>query len=488
MRDDPGFARMFNPRTIAIVGVSRSGETEHPGYTGSMFLRMLKDSGYKGRLYPVNPKASVIEGVKVYPSVTSIPEPLDFVIIAVPAVAVPQVLEDCVTVGAFNVHVCTAGFGETGQPEGKLLEQRVKEIALRGKLRLIGPNCMGCHVPAVGMRMFLEVPLVHGPVAVISQSGGHAYAYLRHDAPIGIGFSKVISFGNALVLEAPDFLEYLATDPESKIICMYLEGIRNGRRLIELVKRINREKPVIVWKGGLTSSGRRAAASHTGSMAGDERMWDAFFKQTGAIKVGSIEEMADVTMTILKLNRQIGDRVAVLGGGGGNNVATGDICAQEGLDMPALSPETISKLTGFISLVNQAVVNPLDIAGVIGNMPLLKRVLAAIVADPRIDTIILSVSPGFWTGASIDGMVKVEGHLSDLNLNIAGGKPLILTVHDQGKAEETVKAIREMREAGMTVYTSLRGACRALRRVADYYKFLAQKDTVTPAQTAAYRR
>lgn len=474
MTDNSVFDTMFKPGSIAIAGVSRTEHSNHPGYNGLMFLRMLKESGYKGNIYPVNPSASEIEGVKAYPRITSLPERPDFVIVAVPRAAVPQVLEDCVTDGALNVHVCTAGFSETGEPEGKLLEEKVREIALKGGIHLIGPNCMGCHVPSVGMRMFMEVPLVPGPVAFISQSGGHANAYLRFAARMGIGFSKVVSYGNALIMDAPDFVQYFEQDDETRIVCMYLEGIKDGRKLIGQVADLNRVKPVVIWKGGLTGTGSRAAASHTGSLAGDKAIWDAFFRQTGAIDVGSIEEMADVTMTILNLKPILGSRVAVLGGGGGNNVATGDICADEDIDLPQLTPETINRLTDFISLVNQAVINPLDMAGVIGNIPMLRRVIEIIMADPLIDMIVMSVSPGFWISGETNNAEEVKRCISEVHRLSPEGKQVVIAMHDLGRPEEAAEATRVLREAGLTVYSSLRSACRAIRRVSAYYQFLSK--------------
>jgi len=285
------FGEGFPPKTVAIVGVSRSDKTTHPGYTGVSLLRILLNAGFQGRVYPVNPNASVIEGIQVYPSVTSIPEPLDLAIITVPPAAVPQVVAECAAAKVRNVQICTSGFGETGQAEGKELESRIKQIALKEGLRVIGPNCMGFQIPSINMQMHADTPPVQGPVAFVSQSGGHARIYLIRGPQLGIGFSKVISYGNALIVDAPDFLEYLAEDTETRIICAYLEGVRDGRRLMEIVRRINPVKPVIIWKGGLTSSGARAAVSHTGSLAGNRQIWGAFFKQTGAIEVNSIEEM-----------------------------------------------------------------------------------------------------------------------------------------------------------------------------------------------------
>ena len=239
MRLGHGFERAFNPRAVAIVGVSRSSNQQFPGYTGLRFLRMLRDSGFEGRVYPINPRAGEVDGLRVYSSVTSVPEPLDLVIVAVQAPAVPRVLEECAAAGALNVHVCSAGFGETREAEGEGLESAVREIALRGGLHLVGPNCMGIHVPSVGLRMYEGVPLIRGPVAFISQSGGHGQTFLEHCAARGVGCSKVISFGNALILEASDFLEYLAGDPETRVICMYLEGIGDGSRFTRMDGRIS---------------------------------------------------------------------------------------------------------------------------------------------------------------------------------------------------------------------------------------------------------
>ena len=295
MRRESKFGDSFPPRSVAIVGVSRKEHMSVPGYTGSHMFRILREAGFQGRIYPVNPKADAIDGVKAYPSVTAIPERTDLVIVGTPAATVPQVLEDCAAAGVPVVQILASGFGETGEEEGKRLEAAILEIAQRTGLRIIGPNCMGFHIPAVKMRMFEEAEVVPGPVAFVSQSGGHAQVFLMQGPHLGIGFSKVISYGNALVMDAIDFLDYLAGDDETRIICMYLEGVRkDGGELMQLVRRTNAKKPVVVWKGGLTHSGARAASSHTGSLAGDRQVWDAFFKQTGAISAVGIDEMIDL--------------------------------------------------------------------------------------------------------------------------------------------------------------------------------------------------
>jgi acyl-CoA synthetase (NDP forming) len=471
------FGEGFPPRTVAIVGVSRSDSTTHPGYTGVSLLRILLKADFQGRVYPVNPNASVIEGLKVYPSVTSIPELLDLAIVTVPPAAVPQVIADCATAKVRNVQICTSGFGETGQTEGKELENQIKQIALKGGLRVIGPNCMGFQIPSIHMQMHADTPPVQGPVAFVSQSGGHARIYLLRGPQLGIGFSKVISHGNALLLDAPDFLEYLAKDPETQIICLYLEGVKDGRRLMELVKQTNPVKPIIIWKGGLTSAGARAAISHTGSLAGEKQIWGAFFKQTGAIEVHSIEEMAEVTMTFLRLEPSPGKRAAVLAAGGGSSVAAGDICAEEGIMLPALSEHTRAGLLEFISLVNQGVANPIDVPSVVMDISSLRRTYELLAADPQIDIVMLHLGAEFFAGPVVNAVTELRKHISSSTHLRTPFKPVIVALSEEGQVHDTEKYAQQLREAGITAFNSLRRACRALNRFADYHRFVAESNT-----------
>lgn len=477
MRQGWNFGEGFPPKTVAIVGVSRSDSTTHPGYTGVSLLRILLKAGFLGRVYPVNPNASVIEGIKVYPSVTCIPELLDLAIVTVPPAAVPQVIADCVAAKVRNVQICTSGFGETGQVEGKELENQIKQIALKGGLRVIGPNCLGFQIPSINMQMHADTPPVQGPVAFVSQSGGHARIYLIRGPQLGIGFSKVISYGNALIVDAPDFLEYLANDAETRIICMYLEGVSDGRRLMEIVRRLNPVKPVIIWKGGLTSSGARAAVSHTGSLAGNRQIWGAFFKQTGAIEVNSIEEMGEITMTLLRLEPSEGKRVAVLAAGGGSSVATGDICAEEGIEVPALSPHTRQGLLEFISLVNQGVANPIDVPSVVMDISSMQRTYELLAADPQIDIIMLHLGAEFFLGPTIDAMAELQKLISSSAQGKYPNKPLVVALSEEGQIRDTEKYAQQLREVGVTAYNSLRTACRALNHFANYHRFVAESRT-----------
>jgi acyl-CoA synthetase (NDP forming) len=466
-----GFGEGFPPKNVAIVGVSRNDQTSHPGYTGLGLLRMLKESGFQGHVYAVNPYATSIAGFEIHNSLISIPERLDLVIITVPASAVPQVIEDCAAARALNVQICTSGFGETGE-EGKRLESRIKEIASKGELKLIGPNCMGFQIPSVNMRMHPDSPLVPGPVAFVSQSGGHARIFLIRGPELGFGFSKAISYGNALMLDAPDFLEYLATDLETRIICMYLEGIKNGRRFLELVRQINPEKPIIIWKGGLTDSGARAAVSHTGSLGGTRQVWDSFFKQTGAIQVGSIEDMGEVAMTFLLLKPSPGKRVAVFAAGGGSSVATGDICVEEGLEVPAFSEQTRKKLLEFISLVNQGVANPIDVPSVVVDFSSLLRAYEVLAADPMIDIIILHLGAEFFLGPTHGVIEELQKYITGSPSLESHAKPMVIALSEEGHVKDTDSYAQQLRKLGIPAYNSLRRACRAINRFANYHEFV----------------
>ena len=470
MTEDGGFGNSFPPETIAIVGVSRNDNTQVPGYTGAKLLHQLLEAEFQGRIYPINPHASVIDGVKVYPNIRDVPEHIDMVIITVPAARVPQVLEDCAAVGALNVQVCTSGFGETGETVATRLENRMREIAIKGGLNLIGPNCMGFHVPSVRMKMFEDVPMVPGPVAFVSQSGGHARLYLINGPEFGIGFSKVISYGNALMLDATDFLEYLAGDKETEIICMYLEGIKDGPRLKRTVEQVNPRKPVIIWKGGLTPSGARAAVSHTASLAGDKQIWDAFFRQTGAIPVGSLTEMIEVTSTFIHLKPTSKARAAVFVAGGGSSVATGDVCAEEGLAIPALSADTQAALRSNVSLVNQGIGNPLDTPSVVIDAAALRGIFELLAADPSIDIILIHLGAEFLAGQLMQ-VCTDERILGFIRKN-PWGVQVAVAVSAEGHVRDSEKYARELREAGIMACGSLRNTCRALRRFSDYHHFL----------------
>ncbi len=468
---------MFYPRSVAVVGVSANPQ----GWGGHSFITQLRKVGFPGGIYPVNPKATEIQGIKAYPSVKSIPEPVDLVIVSVPAPRVPEVLEDCIAAGVKNVHIFSSGFSETREEEGRQLEARITEIILRGGLRVVGPNCMGLYVPASKLTPWGALPAGSGQVAFLSQSGGHGEMLIRYAQGLGIYFSKVISFGNARGLQALDFLEYLAEDPDTRIITVYLEGLKDGNKVARLIKEINRTKPVIVWKGGLTESGARAVASHTASMAGEERIWEAFFAQTGAVRVGSLEEIADVVMLFLHLTPLRGRRTLLLGGGGGNSVAMADICSRDGLEVPPLSDNTRKQLAEFIPLAGNSIRNPLDVWMVQDTVELLRRCIEIAVADPVIDLVIVDRHAGEDDDDRPDREERqrqVNDFITDFAKKNPFNKPVVVAMntlnHDPNNTAMTAKLRVQFALAGVPAYASQANATRALARFIRYHEFQAQ--------------
>ncbi len=481
---DPNFEVAFHPRTVAVVGASR----ERPLWGD--FVLNLQRAGFEGRIYPINPKAAgeEIRGLKAYPNLVSVPEPIDLVIITVPAASVPAVLEDCIAASAKNIHIFTAGFRETGEEQGIELERQVREIAGRGGLRIVGPNCMGLHIPAARLTTWDVFDPKPGPVSFLSQSGGHAGLFVGDGARVGIHFSKVVSFGNCAGLDAIDFLEYMADDPETGIICMYMEGVGDGRKLTELVREVNRNKPVIVWKGGLTEWGAKAAACHTGALGGQKEVWDAFYRQTGAVRVDSLDELADVTMTFLHVPPLQGRRIALMGAGGGNSVAGADVCAREGLELPTLTEKTLNELRSFIPPEGTFITNPLDIGIVLRDVNLLLRALEPVAADPLIDYIIFALPVGlFVAGMPFDRLEDERALLeaADKQYRLAMDsligfahrnvhkKPLLLVLQVGGGPPlpgMRRRAQRDLIAAGIPVYLTLERATRAVAKFAQYHE------------------
>ena len=468
---------MFYPESVALVGAS-----PRPGAWGAAsFLGRLQKLQFAGPLYPVNTRAEEVHGLKAYRDVRSIPEPPGLVIVAVPAEAVPQVLEDCIAAGVKNVHIFTSGFAETGLEEGRRLDRQISEIIRRGGLRVIGPNCMGLYVPASRLAYWGAEPEDSGPVAFVSQSGGHAEMLSEYAQKLGVYFSKMISFGNACGLQAIDLLEYLEQDPETSIITMYLEGIKDGGRFTQVVKRINRTKPVIVWKGGLTEGGSRAVSSHTGSLAGERKVWDAFFAQTGAVRAGSLEEIIDLVLVFMYLRRPRGRRVLLIGGGGGNSVAMADICSREGLEVPRLTEETRKELNTFIRIAGNSARNPVDAWMLQENVELFRQALDLALGDPMVDMAILDRY--VWDEETRDPeRLQAAEKVSDLILAFARenryDKPVVMSLNGHPNDARSAAAVAGLwskcAKAGLPTYESQLSASRALSRFVGYHEFLAR--------------
>lgn len=464
---------VFSPSSVAVIGASRDSNKE----STSGWVGRLLHFGYKGKLYPINPQASEIMGLKAYPSLKVAPEPIDYVIVNVPRDLVPQMLEECVSKQVKVVHVYTAGFAEVGDEEGKRLQTEVKRIITGSGTRLIGPNCTGVYSPAGGLTFSMEASPEPGEIAFISQTGTGARRLVYLANARGLRFSKVVSFGNAVDLGGEDFLEYVTSDPETKVILLYLEGLKNGQRFFRATREAVKVKPVIILTAGLTESGAGAAASHTAALAGNRQVWQAFFRQTGAIQVESFEDAIEQLIAVLKVPAIKGRGVGLVGRGGGLGVVTADMCEREGLKVPQFTPEVRTKLAELTpASAGSSVRNPVEIGfGREGISEHFAEGLHIVASDPQVDFIISFLNPEMyviefgvkdWVDDVSKGLIEVAKVLP---------KPLVVAfVPGQGPEifRDVREAERRLLEGGLACFPTIPAAVKATSRLVKYYEFL----------------
>ncbi len=465
---------MTNAQSVAVVGATSSIRGGFLGIFGCM-----RSFGYEGRLYPINPKADVIDDIKAYPNLVSLPGKVDLVIIAVPAKAVPDALRDCVASGNQNIHIFTAGFKEVEEEESAKRQQEIETIARKGSLHVIGPNCMGLYVPSRKMLTWNAAPAPSGPISMISQSGGNAQEFTHHAAKTHrLYFNKVISYGNALTLDSPDFLDYLAQDDTTSLIAMYVEGVKDGRRLFSVMQEAARRKPVIVMKGGMTESGARAASSHTGALAGSRSVWEAFFRQSGAVRVDSLEEMADVAAAFHYLKETQGKRVGVLSVGGGTAVAVADSCALAGMELPVFTKATVAKIREFIPPAGNMIRNPIDSYLAFMRMEYVGKIFDILAQSGEVDNVVVSLPLDWLYREEAQGnfIEMIACYLAGEGRARLGGMPLMVAWRQYQDSED----FRQMRcrmedillAAGVPVYEGLTRAIRSLAKLNHYSSFL----------------
>ena len=348
-KDERLFDYIFNPKSVAIIGASPQDLA-----TLAQMSTKIRD-----RLFLVNPKYRSVRGQKCYPRIAQVEGEIDYAILIVPATAVPQVLEECIQKGVKVAQIYTAGFSETGLPERIELEKKLRQMA-EGRIRVIGPNCFGVYCPRSGLSIVPEAPMEEGHVGVVAQSGSVAESFSYFANARNLRFSKVVSYGNAIDLDGSDFLEYLADDPDTKIIAFYVEGTRNAARLKMALAKAARQKPVIAIKGGMTEQGMRAAASHTASMTGAPAIWKSLFHQTGALQVESFDEMVSTVMAFDCSPLPAGKAVSIITNSGGFSVIQTDLCLRAGIEVPRFSRETVEALRRWVPLAGTSIGNPLD--------------------------------------------------------------------------------------------------------------------------------
>jgi len=347
--------KLFNPQSVAVVGA-----TPKEGKVGHIVLKNII-SKFLGKVYAVNPSYTEILGVKCYPSVLDIPYEVDLIVIVVPARAVLDVLEQCGKKGVRNAVVITAGFKEIGR-EGAILEAKLTEICRKYGINLVGPNCLGIiNTHAQLNATFSKTSPPKGNIAFLSQSGAFILAVIDWAISSNFGFSKIVSLGNKAVLDECDFMEYLASDDETDVIMLYLEGVRDGRRFIEVARKVSKKKPVVVMKSGRTEAGARAASSHTGTLAGSFAAFKAAFQQCGVVQADTIEELFDFSL-ILSNIRNIEKGIAIVTNSGGPGVMAADAVETFGLELARFERETIEKLKDVLP-PEASIYNPVDVIG-----------------------------------------------------------------------------------------------------------------------------
>lgn len=392
-----------NPKGVAVIGASAS-----PGKLGYQVLENVVQYGYEGKVYPINPKADEILGLKAYPSVLDTPDPVDMAIIIVPAKAVPPALEECGQRGLKGAVIISAGFREVGR-EGRQLEQQLIDIAKRYGMRLIGPNVLGIidTVAKLNASFAAGMPR-HGHIAFMSQSGALCTSILDMALGQQIGFSRFYSIGNKADINEIDLLRAWAEDPETKVIMAYLEGISNGPEFIKVARHVTRQKPIVSIKSGTTNAGSRAVSSHTGTLAGSEKAYDAAFKQVGIIRASSVEDLFDIAQALARQPIPQSDAVAVVTNAGGPGIMATDAIERAGMHLAGLAIETQQALQAKLPAA-ASVANPID---VLGDAPADRYALAieAALADPNVATVLVVLTP--QTSTQIPETAKVLGELA----------------------------------------------------------------------------
>jgi acyl-CoA synthetase (NDP forming) len=477
------FKSLFEPKAIAFIGASTS-----PGKWGFNILHNIFRGGYTGTVYPVNPQGGTWFGRPMYKSLADVPKPIDMAIIVVPKEKVPDALRECVAAGIHAVVIITAGFSETGA-EGKALEQEVIEIAREGGIRFVGPNTMGVYsaYPSPMQAVMATTVFTPGSVAVVSQSGNLgtsiAYQFMRR----GIGISRLVSSGNEASLTIEDYLEFLENDPETRVICLYVEGVRQGRRFIETVKRITAKKPVILLKGGTGAIGADAAKSHTGAMAGSYAVFRSMCTQANIIAAETVDEMVNTGGLLLSQPEIMGKRIGIVTQGGGWGVITADLCEIAGLEIPSLNDSVINELDSFLPEFWSRR-NPVDLVAP-GKVSAITDSIEALLKHADMDAIIL-LGLGYMTSRAkrwmespvlpqniveqlAQKLIAAEMELLDMIAHQVKqfNKPIIpvidLICFDE-KGE--INVVRHLDVKGIMAYSSPEQAIGALTKAHDYYR------------------
>lgn len=444
---------LFHPRSVAVVGAS-----DKPGKISGVIMESLAAAGFDGPVYPVNPSYEEVGGVRCYPTLGHIEGGVDLAVLAVPAGAVPGILEESPG-SARGVVIIGGGFGETG-PEGKELERRVREAARKAGTRVVGPNCMGLYNSSAGLDTFfiprdrLRRP-PSGGVSIISQSGSFAITAMDELASEGVGVAKVVSYGNKLDVNEADCLEYLASDESTSAVAVYMESVSDGRAFVEAAARCVSAKPVMALKVGRFGAGSRAARSHTGAMTGRYEVYRAAFRKSGVIEVGGYEEFIGGCKALGAEKTPRGRRVVIVTDGGGIGVGLADSCSEAGLEVPELDDEVKETLAReFPSYF--AVANPLDLTGSVTD-GLFAEAVEKVLDGDNFD---MAIVAALWGPPGLtDDLAELLSQKAEIS-----GKPVLVCSPGGEYSRERMGLFRER---GLPVFPSPESAVRAASVIAE---------------------
>jgi len=466
--------RALNPKTVVVVGDK-----------GPNYQWLSNMSEFTGQLYSVQLDEKEIpgieeKGIQNFKGLMEVPGDVDLVVCAVPRQVTPFIVADAVKKGVGGVAMFTSGFVETGEELGAQLQEKIVGLAREGGLPLVGPNCMGVYNRRLGVKFTNNQEQGEGgEISVISQSGTHGIGITIGAQNLGLAVTRTISIGNAAVLNEADYLEYLRDDPDTSVIVMYLEGVRDGRRFAKLLREVTRVKPVIIWRGGRTKAGAKAAASHTASLASDDAIWDALLRQAGAISADSLEEALDALQCIVRLPRSSKRGLALIAMTGGQSVAITDQFEKGGFEVPELQQKSYDRLGEFFITIGGSFRNPFDAASTIGReTDNLQKILDILADDANIEGVALEMQArDFDQGTErVDGQVKLVQQYRERT-----GQPVVCLMPEGSPGQmgpEVVTAARYyVAKQGVPVFPSFARGAQALGRAVRYWQWRDETGT-----------
>ena len=466
--------RALNPKTVVVVGDK-----------GPNYQWLTNMSEFTGTLYSVQLDEKEIpgideKGIPNFKGLTEVPGDVDLVVCAVPRQVTPFIVADAVKKGVGGVAMFTSGFVETGEELGIQLQEKIVSAAREGGLPLVGPNCMGVYNRRLGVKFMQgQEQGEGGDISVISQSGTHGIAITMGSQLLGMPVTRTVSIGNAAVLNEADYLEYLRDDPDTSVIVMYLEGVKDGRRFAKLLREVTRVKPVIIWRGGRTKAGAKAAQSHTASLASDDAVWDALLRQAGAIAADSLEEALDALQCIVRLPRSDKRNLALIAMTGGQSVAITDQFEKGGFGVPELQQKSYDRLGEFFVTIGGSFRNPFDAASTIGReTDNLQKILDILADDANIEGVALEMQArDFDKGTErVDGQIALAKQYRERT-----GQPVVALMPEGSVGQmtpETITAARyHVAQAGVPVFPTFARGAQALNRAVRYWAWREETGT-----------